>query len=218
MRPRFAVRVVQRRRSRRDVVAGGCCLGDTAVLEGPTGDTQWDEASGDFIQIADFSAWSQAGTYVLAVGDEKSAPFTIGDDIYGPLAVDAMRYFYLNRSGIELTSRLRGRMGAPCRSPLRCAGHLLQGCGRGGHRLARLRLRDRRQRRLVRCRGLRQIRGQRRHLALDAAGSVRALPRGLPGWIAEHPRKRQRRAGYAGRGPLGNGMDLEDADPGRAIR
>jgi endoglucanase len=73
------------------------------VLEGTTSAAAWDEASGDYVQQIDFSAWTEPGTYKLVVGEGESAPFVIGDDIYQTLAVDALRYFYLNRSGIELT-------------------------------------------------------------------------------------------------------------------
>ena len=50
--------------------------------------------------------------------DNVSAPFTIGNDIYGGLAIDSARYFYLNRSGIELLPEYAGEDYA------RLAGHV----------------------------------------------------------------------------------------------
>jgi endoglucanase len=87
------------------------------VLTGTTSAAIWDEASGDFVQQIDFSEWAEPGEYILSIGSDESAPFTIGNDIYSQLAVDALRYFYLTRSGIELTSDLAGDWARP-------AGHL----------------------------------------------------------------------------------------------
>jgi endoglucanase len=87
------------------------------VLTGTTTPAQWDEASGDFVQIIDFSEWAEEGEYQLVIGDDTSAPFAITNDLYSQLAVDALRYFYLNRSGIELTEEYAGEWARP-------AGHL----------------------------------------------------------------------------------------------
>lgn len=114
--PKIAVRV-----AKEGEAPGVWSLVDTktniSVLKGAVSATQWDEASGDYVQIADFSKWSLAGKYILEIGDEKSAPFAIANDIYGKLSVDAIRYFYLSRSGIELTKDLAGEWARP-------AGHL----------------------------------------------------------------------------------------------
>ncbi|MBI5957612.1 MAG: glycoside hydrolase family 9 protein [Chloroflexi bacterium] len=88
-----------------------------SVLEGTTTPAVWDESSGDYVQQIDFSMWVGLGTYKLVIGTDESAPFVIGNDIYQTLAVDALRYFYLNRSGIELTEANAGQWARP-------AGHL----------------------------------------------------------------------------------------------
>lgn len=90
---------------------------DEPVLDGETTDTRLDRASGDYVQIVDFSAWTQPGEYMLAAGEDTSPPFRLADDIYDALAIDALRYFYLNRSGIELASEHAGDWA-------RAAGHL----------------------------------------------------------------------------------------------
>ena len=87
------------------------------VYAGSTGRPVEDTASGDTLQIADFSAFNTAGTYRMIIFDRVSAPFTIGTDLYNTLSVDALRYFYLNRSGIKLLSQYAGAYA-------RSAGHI----------------------------------------------------------------------------------------------
>lgn len=77
-----------------------------------------DAASGDTLHVVDFSAFNVPGTYRLLIFDRLSPPFTIGADIYAQLPVDALRYFYLSRSGIELLPEYAGDAHA------RSAGHL----------------------------------------------------------------------------------------------
>lgn len=76
-----------------------------------------DEASGDIVQIADFSKVTTPGLYTLVIDDVQSVPFQISNDLYSQLKVDALRYFYLNRSGIELDEQHAGDWARP-------AGHL----------------------------------------------------------------------------------------------
>lgn len=77
-----------------------------------------DAASGDTLYRIDFSALTEPGVYVLEIDGQTSAPFTIGADVYQQLAVDALRYFYRTRSGIELLAEYAGEDYA------RAAGHL----------------------------------------------------------------------------------------------
>lgn len=61
------------------------------------------------LHIIDFSSFAGKGKgYVLfAGGDESykySFPFDIGNDIYSQLKYDAMKYFYHNRSGTEIST------------------------------------------------------------------------------------------------------------------
>lgn len=83
-----------------------------------TDETISDSASGDTIQVADFSEFVTPGTYRLRINSTESAPFTIGNDIYASLAIDSARYFYHNRSGIELLPEFAGE------DYVRPAGHL----------------------------------------------------------------------------------------------
>ncbi len=76
-----------------------------------------DQASQDFVHLIDFSDFTTPGTYTLQIGATSSYPFRIGSDIYAALADDALHYFYLSRSGIELTPQYAGDWARP-------AGHL----------------------------------------------------------------------------------------------
>jgi len=77
--------------------------GTQTVNEGKTQVFGPDAASGDSVHIVDFSSVKVPGQgYVLEVGVEKSAPFSIEDDLYAQLKYDALHYFYHNRSGIEI--------------------------------------------------------------------------------------------------------------------
>jgi endoglucanase len=69
---------------------------------------RFDSASGDTVQMVDFSDVTTPGMYVLVVDNIRSAPFRIGSDLYTNLKTDALTYFYLNRSGIELEEQYAG--------------------------------------------------------------------------------------------------------------
>jgi len=87
------------------------------VLEGTTTAPRMDESAGEMTVVADFSAWTTPGTYILVIDGVESVPFEIGASIYDTLVIDAARYFYLNRSGIELAPEYAGDWARP-------AGHI----------------------------------------------------------------------------------------------
>ncbi len=73
------------------------------VSSGKTVPSGPDEESGDPVHVVDFTNHEEPGDgYVLAVGDDQSDPFSITADLYSELKYDALRYFYHNRSGIEI--------------------------------------------------------------------------------------------------------------------
>ena len=84
-----------------------------AVASGQTLPGFMDTASGDFVNLIDFSSFATPGTYTLKVADASSVPFKIGNDIYSQLAKDSLRYFYLNRSGIDLDPQYAGDWARP---------------------------------------------------------------------------------------------------------
>lgn len=69
-----------------------------------------DADSGDNLHNLDFSAFVTPGKgYVLAVDKETSDAFDIDARIYGQAKYDAFKYFYLNRSGVELKLPFTGK-------------------------------------------------------------------------------------------------------------
>ena len=151
--------------------------------------------------------------YVVQVGADKSHPFDIDENVYEKLKYDALAFFYHQRSGVEIKMPYAGeaQLDAPGRPP---AGQGVL-CLRTG-----LRLHARRHRRLVRRRRSRQVRGQRRHLAVDAAEPVRARQhlgsraRDFGDGKLTIPENEQRRARPARRGALGARVPAEDAGAG----
>ena len=88
------------------------------VFAAQPGEPQYWDLSGDTVRSADFSAFSKPGTYRICLEgtDVCSAPFRIGDDVYSEITHGAVRSYYLNRSGIEITEGFGGRW-------TRAAGH-----------------------------------------------------------------------------------------------
>jgi endoglucanase len=78
-----------------------------AVAQGKTTPFGKDAASGEQVQLIDFSSFKAIGQgYRLKVGADQSHPFDIGPDIYSKLKYDALSFFYQNRSGIEIRADL----------------------------------------------------------------------------------------------------------------
>jgi endoglucanase len=77
------------------------------------------EMSGDTVRAADFSAFTTPGTYRICLTgtDICSAPFRIGEDVYGEITAAAVRSYYLNRSGIEITEVHGGKWARPAGHP-----------------------------------------------------------------------------------------------------
>ncbi|MFN2188976.1 MAG: glycoside hydrolase family 9 protein, partial [Candidatus Promineifilaceae bacterium] len=77
-----------------------------------------DASSGDFLHQIDFSEFKETGhDYVLEAGELVSEPFDISESVYAGLKEDALEYFYLSRSGIELEQSYAGEWA-------RAAGHM----------------------------------------------------------------------------------------------
>jgi endoglucanase len=83
------------------------------VTAGFTTPGNLDPASGDYVQMVDFSSITAPGNYLLTIDTISSEPFRIADDLYTQLPIDAARYFYLNRSGIELDAEHAGEQARP---------------------------------------------------------------------------------------------------------
>ncbi|KNY28560.1 glycoside hydrolase family 9 protein [Pseudobacteroides cellulosolvens] len=75
----------------------------TVVASGTTQPYGPDHASGEELQIIDFSDYTTPGKdYQLVAGSASSFKFDIGDDMYSTMKYDALKYFYHARSGIKI--------------------------------------------------------------------------------------------------------------------
>lgn len=79
------------------------------VAMGPTTPRGFDETAGENLHHIDFWTEQRPGDgLVLEVCGVRSRPFSIGAPVYDRLAEDALRYFYLNRLGIDLEPEFTG--------------------------------------------------------------------------------------------------------------
>ncbi len=96
------------------------------VGEGTTKLAGFDPTVGADTHVADFSVFHRAGEgYRIIVGDAASFPFAVGRDVYSRLRIDALSWFYPQRSGIEIEGSIAGAAYA------RPAGHIGEGENRG---------------------------------------------------------------------------------------
>ncbi|MEV1288131.1 glycoside hydrolase family 9 protein [Micromonospora sp. NPDC049679] len=73
-----------------------------------------DASSGQRVHSVDFGAYRTEGTgYTLTADGETSRPFDIGAGLYEQLRADALKFYYPQRSGIEILERLRPGYGRP---------------------------------------------------------------------------------------------------------
>ena len=88
------------------------------VLRGEAKPLGMDRYAGQTLQRIDFSGKAPAGQgYRLEAAGAVSPPFAIAPALYAPVARDALRYFYHQRSGVPIEARFAGERWA------RPAGH-----------------------------------------------------------------------------------------------
>jgi endoglucanase len=88
------------------------------VAKGTTKPHGVDVSSGQNVQTVDFSSYARRGTgFTLTADGETSRPFDIGVEAYEKLRTDALKFYYTQRSGIEILDSLRPGYG-------RAAGHV----------------------------------------------------------------------------------------------
>ncbi|MEK6782164.1 MAG: glycoside hydrolase family 9 protein [Bacteroidota bacterium] len=85
------------------------------VLTGKPGSFKYWELSGDSVCTVDFSTVTAPGKYKICLDNNTvcSYPFEIGQGVYGDLAKTSLKAFYLNRTGIEITSEFAGKWARP---------------------------------------------------------------------------------------------------------
>ncbi|MFB8774798.1 glycoside hydrolase family 9 protein [Streptomyces broussonetiae] len=97
----------------------------TAAARGWTVPRGTDVSSGQNVHSIDFGAHKAKGTGLTLVADgETSRPFDIDARVYERLRLDAVKFYYTQRSGIEIRDDLRPGYGRP-------AGHLNQAPNQG---------------------------------------------------------------------------------------
>ena len=83
---------------------------DSVIWSSALGDSPSDELTGDTLYRADFTEFCSTGRFYLEVpGLGKSAPFTIGPDVYNDLLTRSMIGMYGQRCGTEVHIQLDGR-------------------------------------------------------------------------------------------------------------
>ncbi|WP_242511367.1 glycoside hydrolase family 9 protein [Pengzhenrongella frigida] len=90
----------------------------TVLTSGETTPHGLDPSSGLSVQTIDFGSYSAPGAGLTIVADgEASYPFDIATSAYGTLTADALRFFYVQRSGMAISDDVAPGYG-------RAAGHL----------------------------------------------------------------------------------------------
>ncbi|MGI5211872.1 glycoside hydrolase family 9 protein [Plantactinospora sp. CA-290183] len=73
-----------------------------------------DPSSGQNVHTVDFGRYTRPGTgYTLVADGETSRPFDLGYAFYEQLRTDALKFYYTQRSGIEISEELRPGYGRP---------------------------------------------------------------------------------------------------------
>lgn len=86
----------------------------TVVASGTSQPRGLDESSGQHVHSIDFGGYQKKGTgYTLTADGEASRPFDIGTDFYEQLRLDALKFYYTQRSGVEIRDELRPGYGRP---------------------------------------------------------------------------------------------------------
>ncbi|MEV0970225.1 glycoside hydrolase family 9 protein [Microtetraspora glauca] len=84
------------------------------VSDGVTTPRGVDASSGQNVHSIDFSAYRKAGEgYTLTADGETSRPFDIGGGAYQDLKLDALQFYYTQRSGVAIDDALRPGYGRP---------------------------------------------------------------------------------------------------------
>jgi endoglucanase len=107
----------------------------SVIASGQTSPKGFDASSGDNLHHIDLSSVSFTGTgFTLSVGGDTSYPFSISTTAFRGPFYDALKYFYHNRSGIEIKTQYTGGGNGSYASNskwARPAGHLNQGANKG---------------------------------------------------------------------------------------
>ncbi|MEO3857194.1 glycoside hydrolase family 9 protein [Acrocarpospora sp. B8E8] len=88
--------------------------GGTVVAHGQTTPRGVDASSGQNVHSINFGSYTKAGTgYTLTADGETSRPFDLSATAYDQLKLDALKFYYTQRSGIAIDDALRPGYGRP---------------------------------------------------------------------------------------------------------
>lgn len=89
------------------------------VFSGKPGSFKFWSLSGDSVCTADFSTVTAPGRYQICLNNESlcSNEFIISNHVYSDIAKAAIKAFYLNRSGMEITEEFGGKWSRPAGHP-----------------------------------------------------------------------------------------------------
>jgi endoglucanase len=74
------------------------------AFEGTAGPALYDAPSAETVRVADFSAFTQEGEYIISAsaGEEQSYPFAIGPKPYAGLRTALLDFFHYQKCGVDL--------------------------------------------------------------------------------------------------------------------
>ncbi|MER5323863.1 glycoside hydrolase family 9 protein [Streptosporangium roseum] len=99
---------------RTEAVTWRLSKGSTVVATGTTTPRGVDGSSGQNVHSIDFGSVTASGTgYTLEADGETSRPFDLDGGFYDRLRTDALKFYYTQRSGIEILDSLRPGYGRP---------------------------------------------------------------------------------------------------------
>lgn len=83
---------------------------DKVVYTGQLAEAKKNVSADETDYIADFTAVTDPGSYcITAKGCAPSLPFEIGENVYDEVTHDLLRFFYLQRCGVETTEEYAGK-------------------------------------------------------------------------------------------------------------
>lgn len=87
---------------------------DAKVASGQLPEAKQDQHTHYKVQSIDFSFLNKAGRYIVQVGDLRSVPFEIGEEVYQPLIHGLLRSYYLQRCGERIADQITGMQRPAC--------------------------------------------------------------------------------------------------------
>ncbi len=89
-------------------------LDGETVFTGKTSGLKYWELSGDSVQVADFTQFSEKGAYILCTKDTLcSPPFMIDEQLYSELADASLKSYYYARCGVAIDEKFGGQWNRP---------------------------------------------------------------------------------------------------------